>query len=107
MDSFGKPSEHEQEYFVRQEFKRRKQEMEAQKAKLAAEEQANAKELHHMKCPKCGMDLAEMSFQGVSIDKCTSCEGIWLDPGELDTLLDHQEKGGVRKILRVFGLKAD
>jgi len=104
MDSFSKPSEKEDEYFARREFQRRKEEAARRQAALAASERAHARELHHMKCPKCGMDLVEMSFQGISIDKCSACEGIWLDPGELDSLLK-KERGGIGRILSVFGRK--
>ena len=55
-----------------------------------------------MKCPKCGMDLAEMSYHAVNIDKCTACEGIRLEAGELEALTN-AEKGTLRSILKVFG----
>ena len=42
-----------------------------------------------MKCPSCPDSTLVMSDkQGVEIDYCPSCRGIWLDRGELDKLLD-------------------
>lgn len=42
-----------------------------------------------MKCPHCPDSTLVMSErQGVEIDYCPSCRGIWLDRGELDKLLD-------------------
>lgn len=42
-----------------------------------------------MKCPTCTDTLLVMAErQGVEIDYCPSCRGIWLDRGELDKLLD-------------------
>ena len=42
-----------------------------------------------MKCPTCPDATLVMSDrQGVEIDYCPSCRGIWLDRGELDKLLD-------------------
>lgn len=42
-----------------------------------------------MKCPTCPDTTLVMSDrQGVEIDYCPSCRGIWLDRGELDKLLD-------------------
>lgn len=42
-----------------------------------------------MKCPSCPDTTLVMSDrQGVEIDYCPSCRGIWLDRGELDKLLD-------------------
>ncbi len=42
-----------------------------------------------MKCPTCPDATLVMSDrQGVEIDYCPACRGIWLDRGELDKLLD-------------------
>ena len=42
-----------------------------------------------MKCPNCADTSLMMSDrQGVEIDYCPTCRGIWLDRGELDKLLD-------------------
>ena len=42
-----------------------------------------------MKCPSCPeITLLMMDRQGVEIDYCPACRGIWLDRGELDKLLD-------------------
>ncbi|MGA7613812.1 MAG: zf-TFIIB domain-containing protein [Thermoanaerobaculia bacterium] len=82
-----KPSKHEEEYFRKQELAKRKQWEEERKAKLAAEEKQRLKELHHMKCPKCGMDLYEFDYQGVTLDRCLSCGGTWFDAGEMDRII--------------------
>jgi Zn-finger nucleic acid-binding protein len=42
-----------------------------------------------MNCPVCGVPLAEawLGFDDeIAVDACRQCEGIWLDPGELDPL---------------------
>lgn len=42
-----------------------------------------------MKCPICtDTPLVMAERQGVEIDYCPACRGIWLDRGELDKLLD-------------------
>ena len=42
-----------------------------------------------MKCPNCVDILLVMADkQGVEIDYCPNCRGVWLDRGELDKLLD-------------------
>lgn len=42
-----------------------------------------------MKCPVCPDATLLMSErQGVEIDYCPQCRGVWLDRGELDKLLD-------------------
>lgn len=42
-----------------------------------------------MKCPTCpDSTLVMTDRQGVEIDYCPTCRGIWLDRGELDKLLE-------------------
>ena len=49
-----------------------------------------------MNCPKCNVTLAMMDKQGVEIDYCPQCRGIWLDRGELEKIMeragDHYSK---------------
>ena len=76
----------EEEYFARQEAEQRRKLAVERQAKLLAEERERERALHLMKCPKCGMQLEEIAFADVRIDKCSSCEGLWLDKGELDLI---------------------
>jgi uncharacterized protein len=32
-----------------------------------------------VKCPKCSAAMESVSYQGVEIDRCTKCAGLWLD----------------------------
>lgn len=42
-----------------------------------------------MKCPNClDANLVMTHRQGVEIDYCPLCRGVWLDRGELDKLID-------------------
>ena len=41
-----------------------------------------------MKCPNCNENLVMTDRQGVEIDYCPSCRGVWLDKGELDKILE-------------------
>jgi len=41
-----------------------------------------------MKCPVCDVTLSISSREGVEIDFCPQCRGVWLDRGELDKILD-------------------
>jgi uncharacterized protein len=40
-----------------------------------------------MTCPRCNAVLAELDRDGITIDRCDRCRGIWLDRGELEKLL--------------------
>jgi uncharacterized protein len=81
-----KPSEKEDEYFFRLEFERRKKVEEEKLAQLDEQEKRNLKELHFMRCPKCGQKLIEINYININVDKCSHCDGVWLDAGELDQI---------------------
>ncbi|GAB6097524.1 hypothetical protein JCM14469_37780 [Desulfatiferula olefinivorans] len=81
-----KPSAKEEEYFARIEFERKCKMAEEARANMAAAEKKKLQEMHHMCCPKCGLKLVAVDYRGIEIDKCTGCEGIWLDAGELEAV---------------------
>jgi Zn-finger nucleic acid-binding protein len=41
-----------------------------------------------MKCPACNQDLVMSDRQGIEIDYCSKCRGVWLDRGELDKIIE-------------------
>ena len=41
-----------------------------------------------MKCPNCNETLIMADRQGVEIDYCPACRGVWLDRGELDKIIE-------------------
>ncbi len=41
-----------------------------------------------MKCPIDGNELKITDRQGIEIDYCPQCRGVWLDRGELDKLIE-------------------
>jgi Zn-finger nucleic acid-binding protein len=45
-----------------------------------------------MKCPVCNVDLNMTDRQGVEIDYCPQCRGVWLDRGELDKLIERADQ---------------
>ncbi len=96
-----KPSELEEEYMARMEYEKRKKLEEEKHKKLAEEEKRKLKELHYMRCPKCGMELIEIDYKEIKVDKCSECEGIWLDAGELEAV-SKLEKTGLDKLFSVF-----
>ncbi len=38
-------------------------------------------------CPKCQSDMRSYERNGVTIEQCTDCRGLFLDRGELDRLI--------------------
>ncbi len=41
-----------------------------------------------MQCPICNVELKMADRQGVEIDYCPQCRGVWLDRGELDKIIE-------------------
>ncbi len=96
-----KPSHQEEEYFVKLEFERKKKAEAEKQARMVEEEKRKLKELHHMHCPKCGMNLITIDYKRIAVDRCSGCEGIWLDYGELEAIT-RLERSGLDKLFRLF-----
>uniref|UniRef100_UPI0019531611 zf-TFIIB domain-containing protein n=1 Tax=Streptococcus pneumoniae TaxID=1313 RepID=UPI0019531611 len=43
---------------------------------------------HGLLCPTCKVDLVMSERQGIEIDYCPKCRGVWLDRGELDKIIE-------------------
>lgn len=82
-----KPTKTEEHYIQQQELQRRLQKLEAEQQATAMAEKCRLKELHRMRCPKCGQTLSSQLYGPVEIDVCPSCRGLWLDANELETIL--------------------
>ena len=41
-----------------------------------------------MKCPSCNVALVMADRNGIEIDYCPDCRGVWLDRGELDKIIE-------------------
>lgn len=49
-----------------------------------------------MRCPVDDTDLVMTDRQGIEIDYCPKCRGVWLDRGELDKIIDRSGPGSDR-----------
>ena len=78
-----KPSSPEDEFIAREEAKHR------ELAHLR-HEQADAEAARQARigtCPGgCATKLVEEAFRDLRIDRCPTCKGVWLDPGELEKI---------------------
>jgi Zn-finger nucleic acid-binding protein len=43
-----------------------------------------------MRCPKCGAEMRTHQRNGVTIEQCRKCHGIFLDRGELEQLIGRE-----------------
>ncbi|MHC4208192.1 MAG: TFIIB-type zinc ribbon-containing protein, partial [Planctomycetota bacterium] len=106
MMSPQKPRETEEEYFLKVQVQKLKEHAEKVRQAKAQKELKKLKELHWMRCPKCGMELEEITYREIKIDKCFSCGGVFLDDGELEAVAASEGSGGVLAGLsRIFGGK--
>jgi len=81
-----RPSQGEEEYFVREDAEKKRKIALQVKRELAADEAKRLKDLHFMHCPKCGLKMQEIRFRGVHVDVCFGCNGIFLDRGDIEHL---------------------
>lgn len=101
-----KPHHSEEEYFAREEALKKQKLALAEAKKLVEEQRKVLKDTHWMHCPKCGMTLQTIEYKGVEIDRCFSCNGVWLDDGELEKIVlqDDEEKKStwIKSVLGIF-----
>jgi uncharacterized protein len=50
-----------------------------------------------MLCPVCIIDLYMSERQGIEIDYCPQCHGVWLDRCELDKIIEHSDSVNSRE----------
>ncbi len=99
MPTDSKPSRNEDEYFAKVDADLRKLLRERADA-----ERAEKVRTDRNKCPRCGVAMVAKESRHVTIDQCPSCEGIWLDKGELEILAVGEGKstGFVGSLLNIF-----
>jgi len=86
--------------------KDREERMKAESEKAQAAELEALKKQHWMCCPKDGHPMEEVDLDGILIDRCTFCDGIYFDAGELEELLlkkEESRKSIFRGIVGIFG----
>jgi RNA polymerase-binding transcription factor DksA len=100
--SINKPSESEEEYFAREEAAKLYRATLDKRREMAKDEREALKAAHFMHCPKCGMELKSIRLRDVTVDRCFSCRGTWLDERELERLVGHEGPGLLERIAAVF-----
>ena len=88
-----KPKRHEDEYVWVEELQQRMAKQQKEQQAASAAEKIRLKEAHWMHCPKCGQKLSMEKCGAVEIDVCPSCKGVWLDAGELGTIVENAAQG--------------
>jgi len=102
MSDYEKPSQQEDDYFAREEIEKKRKLALQQQQDTAAKEREQLKQLHHMKCPKCGFDLHEIARGKVKVDTCFNCHGVFLEAGELERLLHGEGDTNTGAVMRAI-----
>jgi hypothetical protein len=90
-----KPSDKEQEYFIKKDLERIKAMRDEHMKKQQETERARLKELHYMHCAKCGQEMTTVTLSGVEVELCPGCGGMYLDQGELAKLTEQNRRGAL------------
>ena len=48
-----------------------------------------------MICPKCQSEMETVEYEGVEVDRCKNCQGIWFDVGENFSLRDTEAAAAI------------
>jgi protein-arginine kinase activator protein McsA len=79
----------EEEYFQRKE----REALEKMRQRLPTEEHEGDEKASFLRCPKCGETLEQVLFRGILVERCTECQGVWLDSGELERITARESRG--------------
>ena len=53
---------------------------------------AHIGDMSEITCPKCHGSMRQYERSGVTVDQCSDCRGIFLDRGELERLIDGEQR---------------
>jgi uncharacterized protein len=100
-DRFGdklrdKEKAEEDRYFA----ERDKAALEKLRLQKEAEQESAARDSAKGRCPKDGSRLSARTTDGVEIDECGTCGGVWLDAGELQALSQRESEGFLGRFLK-------
>jgi hypothetical protein len=89
-----KPSRLEDEYFAREDAEKLYRLHQERRKNEDAKKREEEKQLHWMKCPKCGYGLEHIQLRNHTVDKCFSCGAVVLDAGELEGIAGKEHGDG-------------
>lgn len=101
--AIDKPAGQEDDFFFKMDMEKIKKRREDLDKTREEESKQKEKNVHWMKCPKCGSDLEEINYNDVMIDRCIACKGIWLDAGELELLTEGEARLTKGFLSKLFG----
>ncbi len=85
----------EEEFFAREDAEKRRRLAATVRRDADAAERERLRSLHHMRCPKCGLEMHELDFRGVRADACSGCGGLFLDQDEIALVTRPEDRKGL------------
>ncbi|MBA3321396.1 MAG: zf-TFIIB domain-containing protein [Pyrinomonadaceae bacterium] len=84
----------EEDYFRRKE----RETIEKMREQMFVEAEAAAA----LKCPRDHGLLTRMEHEGIYLDRCPQCKGVWFDAGEMETLTNREQETWVDRFIKSF-----
>ena len=82
----------------------RAQRLEAYRQETEKEQRDRLRQAHWMKCPKCGNEMKTEQLEGIEIERCPVCGGMYFDHDEFQTLLMRKQENRFKFYRNIFGL---
>lgn len=98
---YSKPTSSEDEFFARENAEKIKRHNKKLQEEGVEAEKEMMKSLHWMKCPECGMNLSSVVFRGISIEKCSTCEGVFIHHEDVEKLTG-EESSIIKSLSNLF-----
>jgi hypothetical protein len=89
---------------LEQAARQRERRMRETAAKHELEDLGKLRAAHWMKCPKCGHDMETNILEGIDVESCTFCKGVYFDRSEIESLLLRRTPQRFSFYRKFFGL---
>jgi RNA polymerase-binding transcription factor DksA len=105
MSETVKPSQTEEDWFAKEDAEKKRKLAHKVHQDMAVDEARRLRDLHHGHCPGCGQQMHEVKLRAVPVDVCFSCNGVFLQHGEIEAFqrqINEGKRGVVAAILNWF-----
>jgi len=105
MSDTVKPSQPEEDWFAKEDAEKKRKLAHRVRQDMAVDDAKRLRDLHHGHCPGCGQQMHEVKLRTVPVDVCFSCNGIFLQHGEIEAFqrqINEGRRGVVAAILNWF-----
>ncbi|MBT8438596.1 MAG: zf-TFIIB domain-containing protein [Gammaproteobacteria bacterium] len=82
----------------------REQRLKAYRQETEKEQRDRLRQEHWMRCPKCGNEMETEQLEGIDIERCSVCGGMFFEHSELQTLLMRKQESRFKFYRNIFGL---